>query len=316
MLAAPAGAMHQGEETQHLSDRFENWEDWDSTIPFWKHAVAGSCAGVAEHVFVFPLDTLKTHMQVLRPGNRQVTLGTAARDIFRRQGFSGFMSGVSAVAGGCIPAHAAMFTCFEYSKKCLLDESQHQPVKAAICGACATFCHDAILTPMDVVKQRMQLGCSPNISDCICQVAKQEGMFTFFRSMPTTIAMTLPFGSVLVATNESTKLFFDVDNRSGYMRMPLYFLCAGIGGAFASLVTQPFDVIKTRLQTQDCLMRGSKTCTVLCSEHPGFAATVRTVAGEGPLAFFRGVLPRMLSTIPSAAVCWGTYETVKLFLGS
>lgn len=35
------------------------WEDWKGDIPFVHHAIAGSCAGIAEHVATFPLDTIK-----------------------------------------------------------------------------------------------------------------------------------------------------------------------------------------------------------------------------------------------------------------
>lgn len=42
------------------------WEEWNpSKISFLNHMLAGSTAGLAEHVSVFPIDTLKTHIQVI-----------------------------------------------------------------------------------------------------------------------------------------------------------------------------------------------------------------------------------------------------------
>ena len=41
-----------------------DWEEWDGNSPFWIHCVAGSFAGVVEHVMVYPLDTVRTHIQV------------------------------------------------------------------------------------------------------------------------------------------------------------------------------------------------------------------------------------------------------------
>ena len=38
--------------------------------------------------------------------------------------------------------------------------------------------------------------------------------------------------------------------------LPRYFLSAGLSGAVASAATQPLDVVKTRLQTQDCHLPG------------------------------------------------------------
>ena len=40
-------------------------DEWDPQRgAFWQHAVAGSAAGLAEHSVMFPVDTVKTHMQV------------------------------------------------------------------------------------------------------------------------------------------------------------------------------------------------------------------------------------------------------------
>jgi len=41
----------------------EDWEEWDGRSPFWAHCVAGSLAGVAEHAAIYPLDTVRTHIQ-------------------------------------------------------------------------------------------------------------------------------------------------------------------------------------------------------------------------------------------------------------
>ena len=37
-------------------------------------------------------------------------------------------------------------------------------------------------------------------------------------------------------------------------------------------------------------------------------------AAEGPAGFFRGALPRLLVHMPSVAISWTTYETVKVWL--
>ena len=39
------------------------WEEWDGKSPFLHHCIAGSIAGVAEHTILYPVDTVKTHMQ-------------------------------------------------------------------------------------------------------------------------------------------------------------------------------------------------------------------------------------------------------------
>ncbi|CAE7273544.1 mcfF [Symbiodinium natans] len=165
----PGDPERPGDSSDDILDRFEQWEEWDASTPLWKHAAAGSCAGVMEHIGMYPLDTVKTHMQALRPGGTR-TLSSVVQSIVAESGGYGFMRGASSIVIGCVPAHIALFTSYEYVKgRILSDDNGHEPARAALCGASATLCHDAILTPMDVVKQRMQLGCYRNVGLSLIQ---------------------------------------------------------------------------------------------------------------------------------------------------
>eukprot|EP00419_Tripos_fusus_P024405 CAMPEP_0172709776 /NCGR_PEP_ID=MMETSP1074-20121228/55266_1 /TAXON_ID=2916 /ORGANISM="Ceratium fusus, Strain PA161109" /LENGTH=350 /DNA_ID=CAMNT_0013533083 /DNA_START=15 /DNA_END=1067 /DNA_ORIENTATION=- len=305
-----------------------NWEEWDGKMPFWKHAVAGSCAGIMEHVGMFPLDTLKTCMQALRPGTAATRgMGGVLREIVGRGGTWGFMHGCTAIIAGTVPAHICLFTTYELTKNRLLDGRDHDPCRAAVCGAAAQFSHDLFLTPADVVKQRMQLGSHSSATKCLMNIVRLEGVPALFRSMPTTLAMNMPFGAVLVAVNESLKDIMGLEESIHTRRgLVSYFFSAGVAGGVAASVTQPLDVIKTRLQTQDCLShsiegppaaasQSAQPCVTLRPKYDGFIATFRTIMREeGAAAFFYGLAPRILYTIPAAAICWGTYDSIKSFI--
>ena len=76
-------------------------EEWDpSEISFSNHAIAGSLAGLAEHVAIFPIDTLKTHVQCERCGTSS---WNCAVKIIRREGILRLWRGVSATFAGCVP---------------------------------------------------------------------------------------------------------------------------------------------------------------------------------------------------------------------
>jgi len=54
---------------------------------------------------------------------------------------------------GCIPAHAAYFSVYEYLKnKFGINDDKIHPYLFGLTGAIATFSHDAIMTPLDVLK--------------------------------------------------------------------------------------------------------------------------------------------------------------------
>jgi solute carrier family 25 iron transporter 28/37 len=256
-------------------------------------------------------------------------MGEVMTDIVGTQGARGFMRGCTAIAAGTIPAHIALFSTFELAKSRLLIDGQEDPVAAFACGAASQFSHDLFLTPMDVIKQRMQLGCHSSISCCLSNIARREGFGALFRSMPTTLAMNLPFGGALVATNETIKTRMGLDDSAADDRsaLPWYFVSGAISGAVASAFTQPLDVIKTRLQTQDCLSRAEVTAPAASSsqalrpterflpKYDGFMGALRTILREeGASAFFHGLAPRVLYTMPAAAICWGTYDTIKSML--
>ena len=70
-----------------------------------------------------------------------------------------------------------------------------------------------------------------------------------YRSYPVTVLMNIPFATTVVCVNENLKTWL----QPWSMPYPYfwYFICAGAAGALAAIVTNPLDVIKTRLQTQD-----------------------------------------------------------------
>jgi solute carrier family 25 iron transporter 28/37 len=87
------------------------------------------------------------------------------------------------------------------------------------------------------------------VRQCVKNIIKEEGLFALYRSYPVTVMMNIPFATTVVCVNENLKTYFQPWNKP----QPIlwYFLCAGFAGGVAGLVTNPLDVIKTRLQTQE-----------------------------------------------------------------
>jgi len=298
------------------------WEEWDQSTPFWKHAVAGSCAGMMEHVAMYPIDTVKTRMQAapVVPGCKAPGLTATVREVLREQGAGGLMRGCLAIGVGCIPAHIGLFCTYEITKARLVEPggTTHQPLRTAACGALATVVHDMIITPTDVVKQRLQLGRYDGMWDCVSKMLRHEGVAAFYRSLPTTLISECPFHGVLVASNESLKILLGLSRHttsSEGRRSALgwHFLSTGISGMVAAVVTQPLDVVKTRLQTQHVGTEIDEAKVRVY--YKGLRSTVSAILrDEGPAGLFRGTVPRLLFAAPSAAMCWGTYEVTKALL--
>merc|ERR1719295_1926819 len=73
------------------------------------------------------------------------------------------MRGATVVISGSGPAHALYFTWYEQMKKVLAQprfSRVPEHLGYGFAGATATLFHDAIMTPAEAVKQRMQMCCS------------------------------------------------------------------------------------------------------------------------------------------------------------
>eukprot|EP00166_Cyanidium_caldarium_P002879 ctg_281.g166 len=80
-------------------------------------------------------------------------------------------------------------------------------------------------------------------------------------------------------------------------------LVGAIAGSLTATITNPLDVVRTRLQTQG--EPGAR-------KYRGMWAAFRSVAiEEGARGLFAGVRPRVLFHAPAGAVAWTTFEFVK-----
>jgi hypothetical protein len=107
--------------------------------------MAGALAGISEHVIIYPLDVLKTRLQVLTSGK------TGINTIYAQEGFGSLWRGLNSVLLGSGPAHALYFGSYEFFKSVFtsLDTSEHQHISHAAAGAIATVAHDGFITPFD-----------------------------------------------------------------------------------------------------------------------------------------------------------------------
>ncbi|ORY15801.1 mitochondrial carrier domain-containing protein [Clohesyomyces aquaticus] len=275
--------------------------------------LAGAFAGIAEHSVMYPIDLLKTRMQVVNPSPTAVYTGisNAMVTISRVEGFRTLWRGLSSVVLGAGPAHAVYFASYETVKHALGGneggQEEHHPFAAAASGASATIASDALMNPFDVIKQRMQLHGSvyKSVPQCAREVFRTEGIAAFYVSYPTTLCMTVPFTALQFMAYESIS---KVINPTGRYDPYTHCTAGGLAGGLAAGFTTPLDVIKTLLQT-----RGSASDAELRNVSGLWQAAKIIKRREGYGGYFRGLKPRIITTMPSTAICWSAYEMAKAF---
>ncbi|KAI1001564.1 putative mitochondrial carrier [Podosphaera aphanis] len=295
-----------------LEDEYE-YEGLPPNFSLLQNMAAGAFAGVAEHTVMYPIDAIKTRMQILNPTPSAVYSGIiqGGYRIAKGEGIINLWRGMSSVILGAGPAHAVYFATYEAVKH-LMGGNQtgtHHPLAAATSGACATIASDALMNPFDVIKQRMQMHNSRkmyrSIIDCARYVYRTEGISAFYISYPTTLSMTVPFTALQFLAYETMSTFM---NPSKSYDPFTHCIAGALGGGFAAALTTPMDVVKTMLQT-----RGSAIDQELRSID-GFMKGARLLhRREGYAGFFKGVRPRIVTTMPSTAICWSAYEACKAY---
>ncbi|CAH8594233.1 unnamed protein product [Heterobilharzia americana] len=230
----------------------DDYEALPDTSPLSQHMLAGACAGVMEHIVMYPVDSVKTRMQCLRPvgGGNHPGLLTGLYRLVLQEGISRTLKGSGAVIWGAGPAHAAYFGCYEKMKSYLATApvgSTH--VNHMIAGACATLLHDAVMTPADAVKQRLQIYNSPyhNTLDCLRRVCLTEGPSALYRAYFTQLSMNIPYQTIHFVCYEHAQSVLNPNRQ--YLPWT-HVLSGGIAGCFAAAFTNPLDVCKTLLNTQ------------------------------------------------------------------
>ncbi|KAJ2311302.1 Fe(2+) transporter, partial [Coemansia sp. RSA 2702] len=83
------------------------------------HLVAGAAAGIMEHSVMYPVDIVKTRMQVVGSTTMYSGVAQALRSISTTEGMRSLYRGVMSVVLGAGPAHAVYFATYEQTKKVL-----------------------------------------------------------------------------------------------------------------------------------------------------------------------------------------------------
>jgi len=134
---------------------------------------------------------------------------------------------------------------------------------------------------------------------------REEGMRAFYRAYTTQLSMSMPFQGLQFMTYEFMKKQL---NPTGKYDLSSHLLCGAIAGGCAAALTNPLDVCKTLLNTQEpqLLQELNKSRVVGMSEA---YRTVKNVAGYR--GFAKGLTARIMFQAPSTAICWGSYESLK-----
>jgi hypothetical protein len=235
----------------------------------------------------------------------------------RAEGLRGFFAGLSATLAQSPPSTAVYFMTYEYAKEWGLRATGGENKDAVYfaAGASSELFASLVFVPLEVVKSRLQLGDNPrratggvvasetnfpSIRAALRGIYAERGVAGLTAGWKAGFVQDVVFSALQFVVYENTKAAFE--RRSGRPASSVELLvCGGLGGGLAAAVTNPFDVVTSRLMVQD--------------SRAGYGQTMMSVASatarEGPGALWRGTLPRVAQIAPLSAIAFAVYEGLR-----
>lgn len=270
--------------------------------------IAGSMAVGITH----PLDTLKVHLQT--QADNRIRLLPFAAGIVRRQGLIALYNGLSASVLRQLSYTTARFAIYEEAKEQLCPDTSKPPpfymkigisvVAGGIGGICGA--------PADLINVRMQNDVKLAVEkrrnyahaiDGLYQVIKNEGVFALFNGSSMVVARCVLMTVGQLSFYDQTKQmllgtsYFEDDIKT-------HLTASSIAACGATAITQPMDVMKTRLQNSK---PGEYRGTVHC-----IADSFKT-GGIG--VFYKGFAPALVRLAPHTVLTFIFFEQLRQRFG-
>lgn len=309
-----------------------------------KGFVEGGIASIIAGCTTHPLDLIKVRMQLqgenqapvqsLRPSLAFQTTTTASTihpppptrvgpitvgvRIVQQDGVRALFNGVSATVLRQTLYSTTRMGLYDVLKQKWTDpQTKSMPLPRKIAaGLIAGGIGAAVGNPADVAMVRMQAdGRLPpaqrrnykSVVDAITRMAKQEGVTSLWRGSSLTVNRAMLVTASQLASYDQIK---ETILRKGLMRDGLgtHVTASFAAGFVAAVVTNPVDVIKTRVMNMKV--------------EPGAAppysgaldCALKTVRAEGPMALYKGFIPTISRQGPFTIVLFVTLEQVRKLL--
>ncbi|KAI0940988.1 hypothetical protein AcW1_006356 [Taiwanofungus camphoratus] len=262
----------------------------------------------------FPLDTVKVRFQnpdiALKSRSTFQTFSTILRD----ERIHGLYRGITSPLLTNAPLNGLVFSSYRFFLSMQLERTGATATLAQItlAGAGSGIVGSLITTPTELIKIRQQsfkTSTSDFTSaarplrayDVALQIARRHGVKGLYRGITATVLRDIGYGPYFGAYEATLRYWPRSDSADSSSvnvphTWPAMLVAGGLAGIAGWVVTFPFDVIKTRVQS-----------TYGSSPDNPYRSTLSTIMAsyraEGLSVFFRGLAPTLIRWVHSTPPC-------------
>jgi solute carrier family 25 (mitochondrial thiamine pyrophosphate transporter), member 19 len=304
-------------------------------------AVAGGCRALSRGL-TFPFDTLKTLEQSSKDDSAEVKEEKEHKQfkidlsIFKLLLSKEYFRGVIPAVASAVPANAVFFVVYNYlqtiaASDCILHYFSintgffQRPsilfVERLMFSAIATLPQNAIKIPAELIKQRAQVQPDKPITYLLQQATKPPlGIIGLYQGGGAQLIREIPYNAIQMATFQSFKEILYHSSNSDFQSALSPASVSGILGllaaAIAAILTQPADVIKTRLMTaiEDDQIDVTVTKSDSKKRPDGIIKTTKKIIEKsGWQGLFVGLVPRLILVSLGGSVYFWAAEVASEF---
>ncbi|EKX33184.1 hypothetical protein GUITHDRAFT_120626 [Guillardia theta CCMP2712] len=277
--------------------------------PFQQHmllapTIAGGIATAVGDLALHPIDTIKTVQQSAAAGSPSASIFGACSKIMREGGgLGGFYAGVGPYVTFDSLAGCVKFAAYEVCKTIAdqhVDENL-KPFTHFLSAAVAFIACSVVLVPGELMKQQLQAGMYRSVRACAAGILKKNGPRGFFQGYKATVVRDVPYTMLELGLYDNIKSLishFRKKEGNANSKVDDVLAAAAVGG-ITGWITNPLDIIKTRMMTSGSAAPRVKT------------VVMDIIKKDGPRTFFAGSIARVSWLMPFTAIYLPTYDLVK-----
>ncbi|KAK9459087.1 mitochondrial carrier domain-containing protein [Lipomyces oligophaga] len=276
-------------------------------LPFIYQFASGAIAGVSEILVMYPLDVVKTRVQLqVGGGSAGSEAYTGMLDCFskiiKNEGVGTLYRGISAPILMEAPKRATKFAANDewgkFYRNLFGIEKMNQQL-SILTGATAGATEAFVVVPFELVKIRVQDRASAHLYkgplDCALKIIRNEGILSMYNGLEATLWRHIFWNAGYFGVIFKTRQLIPKSESS--TQQTINDLIAGsIGGTAGTIVNTPFDVVKSRIQNT------IKVEGVTPKYNWAFPSVFTVYREEGFGALYKGFMPKVLRLGPGGGI--------------
>jgi len=267
-------------------------------LPFIYNFAAGAIAGVSEILTFYPLDVVKTRMQ-LETGKSQGLVGSF-RTIIAEEGFGRLYRGLVPPLLLEAPKRATKFAANDFWGTTYLNmtgETKMTQQLSILTGCSAGATESFVVVPFELVKIKLQDKSSTFAGpmEVVKAIYRSDGALGFYAGMESTFWRHVWWNGGYFGSIYQVKALLPKPKDKG-QEMMNNLLSGTVGGCVGTILNTPFDVVKSRIQGT------ARVPGVAPKYNWTYPALVKIFREEGPAALYKGFVPKVLRLAPGGGI--------------